>query len=229
MPHELVRIARLPLLQRHASRYHCVAQHAQWWHGSCPLVSVADGTASEGTVDRKSIPTTYTEARETLAGRDSRTIANNTRLVDIGGHGIGLRLHSTCVVTFRPDGSLVLNTGGWQTVTTKDRINRVIRAQGWSLFAKARTWYIARRGHGAVAFEDGFTIRADQAREPEQDARVENHGTICLVRPLSDCALAWLTAHTNESWFGSALTVEHRYVADLVAGPRDAGFIVEAA
>ena len=180
-------------------------------------------------MDRKSIPTTFTEARERLAGRDSRTIANNTRLVDLGGEGIGLRLHSTYVVTFRPNGSLILNTGGWQTATTKDRVNRVIRGHGWSVYAKARTWYIAPRDGTAVRFEDDFTIPADQPREPEQDARVEDHGTICLVRALSDCALAWLTAHTDGTWFGSALAVEHRYVADLVAGLRDAGFVVEAA
>ena len=61
------------------------------------------------------------------------------------------------------------------------------------------------------------------------DARVEDHGTIFLVRPLTEPALAWLNEHTGGTWFGGALAVEHRYVADLVAGMRDAGLAVGAA
>ena len=66
-------------------------------------------------------------------------------------------------------------------------------------------------------------------RKPRTDARVENHGTIFLVRPLTESALGWLTEHTDGTWFGNALAVEHRYVSDLVVGLRDAGFNVEAA
>lgn len=66
-------------------------------------------------------------------------------------------------------------------------------------------------------------------RKPHTDARVENHGTIVLVRPLTEPALDWLSEHTDGTWFGNALAVEHRYVSDLVAGLRDAGFAVEAA
>lgn len=57
---------------------------------------------------RRDIPTTYTEAREMLNPRAERTIANNTRL-RLHGSSIGLILHSTEVVTFNADGSIVLN------------------------------------------------------------------------------------------------------------------------
>ena len=205
-------------------------------------------------MNRKPIPTTYDEARATLNGRSSRTVCNNTRLVDLGDGDIGLRLHSTTVVTFHPDGSLVLKTGGWHTVTTKDRLNRVIRAHGWSIFARDRAWYIAHRNGDSVEFEDGYTIpapsreprREDHCTHPEQgwcdcdwcrllrakpDARVEgrNGDTVLLVRALTDSALAWLEEHTDGQWLGNGLAVEHRYVADLVEGLRDAGFVVEAA
>ena len=52
------------------------------------------------------------------------------------------------------------------------------------------------------------------------DAEVENHGTIFLVRPLTEAARDWLAENvSNESqWFGAALVVEHRYAADLVDG-----------
>src|SRR6266571_3260099 len=93
-----------------------------------------------------------------------------------------------------------------------------------------RVWHIAHRNGATFEFEDGFTIPS-AARGPKSalDARVEDHGTLFLVRPLTEPTLDWLTSHTDGTWFGNALVVEHRFVSDLVAGLRDAGFTVEAA
>ena len=66
-------------------------------------------------------------------------------------------------------------------------------------------------------------------RNPRTDARVEGHGSVVLVRPLTDDARAWLKEHTDGTWFGGALAVEPRYVCNLVVGMRDAGFAVGAA
>jgi hypothetical protein len=68
----------------------------------------------------------YSEAAEYLAGGRSKTdrpLANNTRLVKRGENSIAVILHGTDVVTFHHDGRITLTTGGWNTVTTKDRIN----------------------------------------------------------------------------------------------------------
>ncbi len=61
--------------------------------------------------------------------RNSRPIANNTRLEMRGntyGDDIAVRLHGTDVVTYHADGTITLNTGGYWTVTTRDRINRFV-------------------------------------------------------------------------------------------------------
>ena len=116
--------------------------------------------------NRRNIPTTFEEAREMLKGRTSRSIAHNTTLVDLGGvfgpgvKEIGLRLHSTYVVRFFGDGTITLHTGGWHTVTTKDRLNRVALAHGWRVYAVKREWKVARFGawRDAVDFVDGFTL-----------------------------------------------------------------------
>jgi len=67
----------------------------------------------------------YTEADTVLTGRckDRRKVANNTWLERRDDGSIGVRLHDTDVVTYHPDESITLNTGGWFTVTTKDRMN----------------------------------------------------------------------------------------------------------
>ncbi len=59
------------------------------------------------------------EARSKSAGKP---IGNNTRLFDRGTH-VAIRLHATDVVELYPNGDVVLNSGGWRTVTTKARMN----------------------------------------------------------------------------------------------------------
>jgi hypothetical protein len=81
----------------------------------------------------------YQSANEKLTGRchDSRKLCNNTYLRRDYSHRNGendlaVRLHSTDVVVFHPNGSVTLNTGGYNTVTTKDTINCYSPCRVWS-------------------------------------------------------------------------------------------------
>jgi hypothetical protein len=64
------------------------------------------------------------------------------------------------------------------------------------------------------------------------DIRVENHGSLFLLRPLRDVARAWLEDHVSSDaiWIGGgiarALVVEPHYVADIVEGAREDGLEV---
>jgi len=62
----------------------------------------------------------------------------------------------------------------------------------------------------------------------KRDFRVENHGSIILVRALTSACEAWLNENVGEEsqYFGGALVVEPRYASDLVAGLFEAGFEV---
>lgn len=66
---------------------------------------------------------TYHTANETLGTRDSRKIANHTYLQRRKDDRISVLLHGTYIVTYYPNDYIVLRTGGWETVTTKDRIS----------------------------------------------------------------------------------------------------------
>lgn len=59
------------------------------------------------------------------------------------------------------------------------------------------------------------------------DFRVENHGSIILVWPLTQAAKNWLHGHTEEDsqWHGSALAVEPRYTDQLVHGMECDGLV----
>jgi hypothetical protein len=69
-------------------------------------------------------PRSYDAAAEYLGNKTDRPIANNTRIIRRDDETIALRLHNTDIILWRADGSAELRADGWQTVTTKDRLNR---------------------------------------------------------------------------------------------------------
>lgn len=125
---------------------------------------------------------TILDAGRTRASRDSKKIAPNTYLERIGSLAepdcISVRFHRTYVVTFHRSGAVSLDSGEWDTSTTKERINRYL-APGLRLIQEQRVWYVQDRRpafqpNGAahdsynpwhkryrVEFHDGLTILPD--------------------------------------------------------------------
>ncbi len=63
---------------------------------------------------------------------------------------------------------------------------------------------------------------------PQSDFYFSNHGSLWLVLPATADARAHLEAHVapDAFWFGRALVVEPRYVADLASALLSTGFEV---
>lgn len=100
------------------------------------------------------------------ARMDSRKLANNTYAERRDGGALAVRLHATDVVTLRPDGTVTLDTGGWFTPTTKDRMHTY--APSARVFSERGTWYVRLGADGApwdegetYPYADGFTYHAD--------------------------------------------------------------------
>lgn len=66
----------------------------------------------------------FTDANQILGNRDRKKIGHNTYL-QRAGDDIEAIYHSTAVVTYHPNNTMTCKTGGWQTVTTKDRLNQL--------------------------------------------------------------------------------------------------------
>jgi hypothetical protein len=98
---------------------------------------------------------TYTQFQAMAATR-KRSLANNTRLIVRDDGGYGIELHSTQVVIHYPD-RVVLNSGGWQTVTTKDRMGRY---SPFNVYSEKAVWYVRANGE-SYPFADGITIYND--------------------------------------------------------------------
>jgi hypothetical protein len=62
------------------------------------------------------------------------------------------------------------------------------------------------------------------ARSREGDLRVEDHGSVFLLRPLSEAGDDWITEMEHEAWqrFGHCLAVDPRLVPELVAAAHEA-------
>jgi hypothetical protein len=60
------------------------------------------------------------------------------------------------------------------------------------------------------------------------DVRVENRGSIVLLRPHTRAARDWIRDNVEDTaqYFGAALAVEPRYVAGLVKGMIASGLVI---
>lgn len=79
------------------------------------------------------------------SGTRAKIIARNTFRFTAPDGAVVTRLHQTDVVRELSPGRYQLNSGGWRTPTTKDRINGTLR--GYVLFADKGTWYVRRGSH----------------------------------------------------------------------------------
>ena len=64
------------------------------------------------------------------------------------------------------------------------------------------------------------------------DFLVENHGSILLLRPLTLLATDWIEEHIGQENgfqpYFPTVVVEHRYIADIVEGIQNDGWVVSA-
>ena len=83
--------------------------------------------------------TSYGEAERILGHRESKKLGNNTYLERFDDDTIVIKLHSTYVVTYCKNGDVILDSGGWQSKTTKDRINKYSPV---GVHQKKREWFL---------------------------------------------------------------------------------------
>jgi hypothetical protein len=111
----------------------------------------------------KHCPKNFAEANCILGNRDSLRLGNNTYLVsrfspEENDKHIAIRLHNTDIVKFYSNGRITLHTGGYQTVTTKERMNHFIAGR---VYQKNHAWFYAESAldwDNPVDFEEGMDV-----------------------------------------------------------------------
>lgn len=120
-----------------------------------------------------------------------RIVANNTiRYTTTAGDTV-IRLHDTDIVVYWSDGTISLNSGGWQTVTTKDRMNRALAgdyrpgapipwqnrpAISWSVGSDKGAWYLWKRNRNPERYSGKWEPFADGMRFDPVTGRVQGAG-----------------------------------------------------
>ena len=101
---------------------------------------------------------TYVDLLDTLKKRTTKKLLNHTYAVRRENGRIAVRLHNTDVVTFDPNGDVMIDTGGWKTVTTKSRMNQYL-PHPLRVYARDFNWYVSCGDKASeVEFEDGMVL-----------------------------------------------------------------------
>jgi hypothetical protein len=96
---------------------------------------------------------TFSKASEFISkGRKKteRKLAGSTVARIVDDNTIAVKLYDTDIVLIHRNGNYTLNTGGWRTVTTKERINEYTPAR---LYQEKGNWYI-----GDTEFTEGMVV-----------------------------------------------------------------------
>lgn len=98
---------------------------------------------------------------------NTKKVGNNTvRYTNDVGNTV-IRFHNTDIITELPNGAVKINSGGWKTPTTKDRLNTFLRERKISVHQDNHKWYVMKWDdktytYSTIApFVDGMTIRKD--------------------------------------------------------------------
>lgn len=119
--------------------------------------------------------TTKREVLEAVPAVSCRKVDNNTYEWTDNAGDKHIRLHHTDIITHRYDGDVVLDTGGWKTPTTKDRINKFAPV---SVYQQDGEWFVTQ-GNVTVMFYDGMVLTSgclrseDHAPDPNSVTRIQ--------------------------------------------------------
>jgi len=90
-----------------------------------------------------------------------RKVENNTT-ARFDHDNIIVRLHDTDIAELFPDKTIILSSGGYQTMTTKDRLNKII-PEGFNLYQQFGLWFLSDYQNDKVyPFCDGIMILPDR-------------------------------------------------------------------
>jgi len=132
----------------------------------------------------------YQEAADFLGDKQSRRICGNNTYVERRDNGIAIRLHQTDIVFYFGNGELIrLNTGGWHTQITKQRLEQFLPAPlavmsfkgQWRISLVGRHWASTKAECAdSVVFTDGLDLawypegwRPVNALSAEDEARLD--------------------------------------------------------
>jgi len=148
------------------------------------------------------------------------------------------RFWDTDIVTVRHNGDIILNSGGFHSYTTKERMNEILRRHDdplfprFVVFAKNGLWYIGKGGYQSTEtwlFRDGITLSRNgtvrnalnrekmEKRERARKKRIEGF----LEYAREKLAKEWPVPSGGDCWFCALSEVKTGRSWGDVAGDTD--------
>ena len=104
----------------------------------------------------------------------------NTYIERVSDSCIAVRLHATRIAEFHSDNRIVLFARGYQTVTTKDRMNHFL-PKNFAIWQKNNQWFIGESWDASKStpFFDGITLvpngKGHKILNPQKDSEVQDN------------------------------------------------------
>jgi hypothetical protein len=129
-----------------------------------------------------------------------RPIAHNTRVIQLDDGTIGIKLHDTYIIKYYSnlldgkyydlkDDSIQLNTGGWKTVTTRDRMNRFCPLHVWTesniMYVSKHNWYTIYQNKKNGIESKVFHFRDRMWFNPDGKVWVKENSEPIRLKPFS--------------------------------------------
>lgn len=99
----------------------------------------------------------YKDAKAFLGGDVVRKLGHETSVGTRSADGIAVTLYRTDIIIYYPDGSIRLDTGGWRSRLTKDRLNE---CSPFHVYSERGEWAIVHRldrdSRDRARFQDGI-------------------------------------------------------------------------
>jgi hypothetical protein len=129
---------------------------------------------------------TKAEIMEGVDCKESKIVGNNT-VEYIRPDGVRvIRLHRTDIITFPKRGGVILNSGGWKTVTTKARMNE--HQPECMITQEKGLWYITTSldphhdRNSRVPFFDGIKIKDGTVINPRNSAHRKEQSLLRQIK-----------------------------------------------
>jgi hypothetical protein len=90
--------------------------------------------------------------------RHSWFVKPNTLFIELENGDKITRLYETNIVINKKDGTTILNSGGWRTQTTRERLNNLTP---FHIYQEKLVWYISTPKSQTFQFYDGITFNRD--------------------------------------------------------------------
>ena len=136
----------------------------------------------------------YKEANNILESKKTgdkttKKIDRNTYLIKRDDETIVVRLHQTDIISFKKNGTIILDSGGWRTVTTKDRMNKFL-PDNYGIMQEKGIWYIkiTNEYKKDLIYSDGIklskktkpmNLKVYQAKQKQQTRIVNKTNKYC--------------------------------------------------